>query len=179
VSDSQEVHDFIETRIGDLKLGFNPTEEEAATLFSDLGNDRFVDQSLDISAKERRASLTLKFLYATTRLHLDSLVPGDEVPGIGHYWEYQPTPHELNPLGNNFESLTHLVGNITRFEFDVHTTAGTIWQRPQLLSSIRCRLWFYDLPDGSVYRDRCKPSNVHTVNYTRFSKTYALNTFTT
>jgi hypothetical protein len=128
-SDSPEVHKSIETGIKDLKLDFDPTQEEVETLLSDLSKDRFANQSLDDSARERRAKLTLKFLCSTVRLHLDSLIRGD-----GQYWEYQPTPDQENPLGNNFESLCHLVGNITRFEFVLIDGNRTMWQYPKRLA---------------------------------------------
>ena len=106
------------------------------TLLSDLGKDRFANQSLDDSARERRAKLTLKFLCSTVRLHLDSLIRGE-----GQYWEYQPTPHQENPLDNNFESLCHLVGNITRFEFVLIDGNRTAWQDQKQTADTRLALW--------------------------------------
>jgi hypothetical protein len=125
-SDLPEVHKSIEDGIKDLNLDFDPTKEAAETLISDLGKDRVANQALDDSARERRAKLSLKFLCSTVRLHLDSLIPGE-----GQYWEYQQTPHEYNPLGNNFESLCHLVGNITRFQFYLdgnRTVVAALWR---------------------------------------------------
>jgi hypothetical protein len=55
-SDSSTVHDFIKKRIGDLNLKFHPTEEDGETLLSDLGKDRFFNESTnDPAAKKRRA----------------------------------------------------------------------------------------------------------------------------
>lgn len=137
LSESQEVHDFITTRISDLKLGFNLEEEVNETLIGDLGNDRFVNQIRDEVAKQKRAELTLRFLCATVRLHIDSLVPCE-----GQYWEHQPTPHaKENPHGNNFESLSHLVGNISRFEFDLIDGNRTVWQFQQQPGNTRLAIW--------------------------------------
>ena len=146
VSSVPEEHEFILETAKACKLHLlakSKDAEEDVTLVGDLGAPRFVDQSLGKDEKEkgeirgRRALLTLKFLCATVRLHLDSLIPR----GDGH-WDYQPTPEpNLNPLGNNFESLVHLLGNVTRFEFDVHTMIGTIYEHPRRVSTTRHRLW--------------------------------------
>ncbi len=136
-SELKEVHAMILRSIEDMGLHFNPKEEEEVTVLSDLGDGRFIDQRLDDNAKKRRAELTLKFLCATVRLHVDSLVRGD-----GQYWEYQPTPHSKeNPLGNNFESLGHLLGNITRFEFELKNGNQTVWQFQKPPGNTRLSLW--------------------------------------
>ena len=77
-----------------------------------------------------------RFLCATVGLHLDSLVRGE-----GKYWEYQPTPGGENPYGSNFESLGHLVGNISRFQFDLIDGNRTRWQDQQPPGNIILALW--------------------------------------
>lgn len=152
VSDDATVHQFIGQQIQDAGLIWltDPNfGEDDVTLVGDLGSARFVDQSLGTTQEEkeqiraRRAMLTLKFLCSTVRLHLDSLVPADQNPGsVNKHWDYQPTPEkDLNPLNNNFESLVHLVGNITRFEFEVMTATKTIYGPAQIIGTQRHRLW--------------------------------------
>ena len=135
-SDSEEVHKFIEQKIKDTGLLFNPDEEKNDTLVGDLGAARFIDQNLGAEAVQRRADLVLKFLCATARLYSDGLVKVNAT-----HWEYRLTPSDQNPLGNNFESLAHLVANVSRFEFDVFAQMGTAWQQGQNSQGVRCRLW--------------------------------------
>lgn len=137
-TDDKGVTDFVERQIQDLGLVFKSEEEEKVTLVGDLGAPRFIDQSLGAAAIAKRADLVLRFLCSTVRLYLDGLVNAS-----GKYWSYPPTPLNENPLGNNFESLAHLVGNISQFEFDVFATAGTAWHQTPLPlpQPIRCRLW--------------------------------------
>lgn len=144
-SQDAHVHEFLRDRIEFLGMTFppNPDEHETdVTLLSDLGSDRFLNWSMALDSKElqakrsQRAMLTLRFLCATVRLYLDDLAKMEDGK-----WTWQKTPHEQNPCGNNFESLIHLVGNITRFEFELFAALGTAWKLnpPQALT--RCRLW--------------------------------------
>jgi hypothetical protein len=134
-SESQEVHNFILERINNFGLEFNAAEENDAILSSDLGASRFIEQALGANAINRRADLVLKFLCSTVRLYLDGLVKIDNL-----HWQYRTTPDDQNPLGNNFESLAHLMANISQFEFDVFATAGTAWRQTPFPLRIRCRL---------------------------------------
>ena len=138
----RRVHKLISKRIKALHLRFEKTEELPDTLLSDLAASRFIDQTLggqggtQTRRRRRRALLTLKFLCATTRLHIDSLVQ------VGNtYWDYQPTPDQQNPHGNNFESLAHLVGNITRFQFDLVAGSRTAWQATKPPGNTTLALW--------------------------------------
>ena len=135
-SENDDVHKFILQRIKNSGLDFDPKEEESHTVIGDLGAPRFVDQALGAEAIQRRADLVMKFLCSTVRLYLDGLVKVDE-----RHWEYRVTPNNENPLGNNFESLAHLVANISRFEFDVFANVGTAWQQSPVGPAVRCRLW--------------------------------------
>ena len=134
-SENQQVHESARQMIQNTGLAFNPAEENDLTLHGDLGSPRFIDQALGQNAIEQRANLVLKFLCSTVRLYLDGLVKID-----ARHWQYRLTHDRENPLGNNFESLAHLMANISRFEFDVFATAGTAWHQTQLPPKLRCRL---------------------------------------
>jgi hypothetical protein len=119
-------------------IGLNVTDDEKQlTVEDDLGASRFILQTKPTADKMRRAMLVLRFLHATSALYLDCLRKRPD-----GYWEMEPTPDKENPLGNNFESLAHLLGNISQFEFDVFTTAQTVWDHnAHLISRVRARLW--------------------------------------
>ena len=135
-TENEETHAFIIQKIADTGLIFNSAEELDHTLSGDLGAPRFIDPALGADAIQRRADLILMFLCSTVRLVVDGLVKHDDL-----HWQYRTTQHNENPLGNNFESLVHLVGNISQVEFDVYATAGTAWRQTQLPATLRCRLW--------------------------------------
>jgi hypothetical protein len=134
-SENQEVHDFIISKIQETGLQYNPEEEISETLWRDLGGERFIDQSLGEEAIKRRAEFTLKFLCCATRLYLDGLVKVNDT-----HWECRKTISGQNPLGNNFESLVHLIANISRFEFVVQASIGTAWQQSPTTVAALCRL---------------------------------------
>lgn len=74
----------------------------------------------------RRAELVLKYLQGICDLLLDNLVPT-----AGGNWEFEQSADPENPLGSNFESLAHLLANITGFQFEVqvdqHDNVRTAW----------------------------------------------------
>jgi hypothetical protein len=131
----QEIEDFTIKTIKEIGLAFDLTEEATLSLSTDLGSPRFIDPSLGSDAINRRADFILRFLCSTVRLYLDGLEKIDD-----KHWQYRPTKHKENPLGNNFESLAHLMANISQFEFDVFPTAGTFWHQTRLPPTLRCRL---------------------------------------
>lgn len=87
---------------------------------------------------ETRAELVLRFLHSTCELLIDNLVKD------GPHWRLERNEDKENPLGNSFESLLHLVSNISQAEFDVHVEVayGTEWMRPAItkMQSLRCHL---------------------------------------
>jgi hypothetical protein len=94
------------------------------------------------SSPRQRAVLVLKYLHSISELVLDNLMPA----GAG-LWQMETNVHLENPLGNNFETLGHLLTNITGFEFDVQIDQGlnvrTGWMGPipgPILVTRRCRI---------------------------------------
>jgi len=63
--------------------------------------------------RERRGGVR-PYLRSISELFLDNLVPGNA--GV---WTVEVNEHKENPLGNNFESLGHLLSNITGLQCDV------------------------------------------------------------
>ena len=108
-TDDERISKDIQERVDKSVFSFDPNEEISATLVSDLGQSRFIDQSLGSDAIARRAELVLDYLSSITRLYLEGLV---EV-GDGR-WTYRTTTDRENPNGSDFESLHHLLCNISR-----------------------------------------------------------------
>lgn len=108
-------------------------EEKDMTLVGDLGHARFLAPNSD-SSPEKRAELVLNYLNSISLLLVDNLVKG------GNYWKLETSNHNENPLNNNFESLAHLLGNMTQFQFDVEFGYRTPWMHPQPIQKFRCHL---------------------------------------
>ncbi len=133
-----ESFDPIKGKIDDLnkKLGTsykhspNPAKEALVGAF---GGSRFLsDQTKDPA---HRSELVLRFLHSVAELYIDNLIP------VGNgYWSIEKSVDRENPLGNNFESLAHLMANATGFEFDLNVTAQTAWMSHPARGLVRCSL---------------------------------------
>ena len=95
-----------------------------------LARDKIGNKLLE----EQRAELILSFLHSTCALLIDQLVKE------GPYWKIEKNEDSQNPLGNSFESLIHLVSNISQAQFDVDLCYRTAWMISQKLFSLRCHL---------------------------------------
>lgn len=111
-------------------------EKIQSDLPGNLGHSRFLAAERNDKNDYDRALLVLKYLDAISRLVVDQVVPVDD-----KYWRLEKNDHSENPLGNGFESLAHLLANMTGFEFDVFLTSQTAWMgRGQLFAQIRHHL---------------------------------------
>jgi hypothetical protein len=102
------------------------------------GNSRFIakDKIGKIDAEDRRAELVLRLLHSTCELLLDQLVKD------GGYWRLEKNEDNQNPLKNSFESILHLISNMSQAEFEVELGLlyRTTWMPPQKVPPLRCRL---------------------------------------
>jgi hypothetical protein len=94
-------------------------EEKNLTLLGDLGHDRFLARDRKDKKPEDRALLVLRYLHAVAELVCDNLKKGDD-----GYWTLEQSMNRENPNGSNFESLHHLLCNMTQVPLFVHMTFG-------------------------------------------------------
>lgn len=94
-------------------------------LKGNLGHSRFLAAEQMDKSDTDRALLVLKYLDSISRLVVDQLVSVDD-----NYWRLEKNTDRENPLNNGFESLAHLLANMTGFEFDVILYSGTRWMNP-------------------------------------------------
>ncbi len=80
----------------------------------DLGSDRFVpEEQLSLPTeeeqgrREQRADLLVSFLYHGLMLALDALVFEN------NEWRFENNTHAANPTGTTFQSVVHLICNLT------------------------------------------------------------------
>lgn len=109
-------------------------EQKNQTLIDDLGHSRFLSQNSK-SDSPKRAALVLKYLNSIALLLIDNVQKRQD-----GYWELETSTDNENPLGNNFESLAHLLANMTGFQFDVLLGHQTVWQHLVIHKSLRCHL---------------------------------------
>lgn len=123
----------IESLAASLGLGLDDSEK-GSTLVGDLGWERFLAPDSS-STPERRAKLVLQYLHSISSLMIDNVRIGQE-----GYWERESSQNGENPHKNNFESLGHLLANMTQFEFDVQVSVRTIWMQKELGGSVKLHL---------------------------------------
>ncbi len=144
----------IQDRAADLHVGvIRPPAPNQDTLVGHFGSpgSRFLAANhSQLTNPQQRAQLVLTFLKAVCVLLLDNLVDQGN-----NQWSFEFNLGETNdngvikrenPLGNNFESLAHLLSNITGFQFDVtisaHGQVSTPWMHPTqaFANTFRCRI---------------------------------------
>jgi cytochrome P450 len=92
-------------------------------LVADLGTDRFLaqEQGGTPTRRRQRAERLVAFLHEALLLALDTLVKD------GNDWRFERSTHQENPTGTTFQSVVHLVCNLTdaRTQAAVRTPVGT------------------------------------------------------
>jgi len=88
----------------------------------------------------RRSKLIFYFLHATSALFLDSIVQVGDYWGVERLVDAAENPKSENPLGNGFESLLHLVSNISQAQFELLNGNRTGWMPPQPAGNTRLQL---------------------------------------
>lgn len=125
----------VEQVIEQQKQTFNATSKvlpnNGQTVATAFRGTRWIETAkLGDEAKEsRRSTRVFAFLAATSALYFDSLVPE------GIHWRREHNSDPENPLHNGFESLAHLLANISKFEFELLPNNLTAWMampRPRL-----------------------------------------------
>ena len=135
--DYERIEKVIESQKQAYQTTSKTSPKDGATIGTAFRGTRWMAQSKidDDALAGKRSVSVLAFLHATSALYLDSIVPD------GAYWKLESNSDQQNPLGNNFESLLHLVSNISQAQFDVHLLARTAWMpQPQSFGVVRCNL---------------------------------------
>ena len=114
---------------------------EGATIGTAFRGDRWIAKTkIDCDAPAaRRSKLVLQFLHSTSALYLDSIVQVGDYWGVERLVDAAENPKSENPLGNGFESLMHLVSNISQAQFVLLDGNRTPWMPPQPAGNTR--LW--------------------------------------
>ncbi len=132
-----DCYDQIKPRIDSMcsTLGLTRDDsEKELTLVGDLGHSRFL-ASNSTSNSQNRAELVLRYLHSVSELLVDSIQKGQD-----GYWVLEKNTNQENPHQNSFESLAHLLANMTEFQFDVSVTLRTAWMPQELGGSATLHL---------------------------------------
>lgn len=87
-----------------------------------LGGERWCAPDLIGTLAERQRSvMLLRLMNEVCSLQLHSLTKRGKV------WGVERNKDRQNPHGNLFESLMHLIANVTGAQFHVHLMARTVW----------------------------------------------------
>jgi hypothetical protein len=109
-------------------------EEKNNTLVGDLGHSRFLAPNSG-SNDQKRAMLVLRYLHSISELLVDNVRKDPS-----GYWLLEQSQNAENPHQNNFESLAHLLANMTQFQFDVSVTFRTVWMHSPISGSATMHL---------------------------------------
>jgi hypothetical protein len=137
---AHEDYEQVEETIEAQKQAFQTTTKvpptDGATIATAFRGSRWIAQAKieDNAAAVRRSQLVFTFLHSTSALFYDALIQE------GAHWRLEPNGDQENPLGNNFESLLHLVSNISQAQFDFQICYRTGWMVPQTIHSFRSHL---------------------------------------
>lgn len=134
-----EIAPLVQRKIRDL--GFTDlNDEQSYSNVGDLGNDRFLSQDAHGTDATRRSSLVLDVLHRLCVLHLDTLVGPDK----DGYFRQESNQNINNPHGSIFESMHHLMCNITGVVTEVDLmqigTNQLILESPLYASQLRHNL---------------------------------------
>lgn len=95
----------------------------------DLGGPRFVESHVPQEKIEIRANLVVEYLQSISKLIIDCI----EGPNATGGWSIEKNTSMENPNGSVFESLHHLLCNMTNVPLNVlvsKTGIGTYWSPP-------------------------------------------------
>ena len=127
ISDYEQLRKPLEDLRDSLGLIDKGEEKGDFTLVGDLGHARFLSNLRPNKKPEDRALLVIRYLNSICDLYIDNLIK--EPSG---YWICEPSTHAENPLGNNFESLAHLLSNIAQYRFRLEPPSRTEWMDSEL-----------------------------------------------
>lgn len=95
----------------------------------DLGGPRFIENNVSQVRKEERANLVVDYLHSISKLIVDCI----EVLHTTEGFALEKSTSMENPNGSIFESLHHLLCNMTNVPLNVlvsETAIGTYWSPP-------------------------------------------------
>jgi hypothetical protein len=132
----KEIEDVIELQKKKFQTVSKAAPMDGATIGTAFRGTRWIteDKIADDPIASKRSGLVLALLHSTSALYFDSLVQEDA------HWKIEPNTDKENPLGNNFESLLHLISNISQAQFEVFLSAHTAWMQPPIKPAVRCNL---------------------------------------
>lgn len=119
------------------KAGFWVVPWTKYDMVADLGSDRFIYPGAADLEREGRAFLVARFVDATVRLMLHSLVEE------GGQWKLELNTSDQNPAGSIFQSIHHLYCNTTGVPIDVLVDAQTRNGKPRRNSILVATDWMF------------------------------------
>lgn len=135
-ADFKSIEEKIEARRKLMGIVSKSSPADGATVAAAFGGERWIpkDKIGDQAFESGRSELMLRLLHATCQLFISALVQD------GSHWKLESNSSSQNPLGSFFESVLHMVSNISKAEFQVHFGYSTSWMPLQSVWSARCHL---------------------------------------
>ena len=135
-------HDYVrieqnlETRRANFHINTKTPPAANATVATALGGSRWLADNRhgDPALAERRSELLVRTLHAACVLFIDQLVQKNS------HWHIELNSDRNNPLGHSFESLFHLIGNLSQTEIEVSLFGATQLMKPAPGGKVRVQL---------------------------------------
>lgn len=134
----QQIEAVLDTQRHNLRIRPKTSPTDGKTVASALIGTRWLpaDKIGDSSFEAARSELVLRTLHSACKLFIHSL--RQDIGG--NQWRLEPNSSEQNPLGNLFESMLHMVSNLSQAQFDVHLGYATAWMPLRTVQTLRCHL---------------------------------------
>jgi hypothetical protein len=135
-ADYARVEAILEKRRLDMGIVPKSFPTNGATLATALGGSRWLadERNGDPALSPKRSELLVRLLHACCNLYTHQLIQK------GNHWFLEANTDENNPLGSSFESVFHLIGNLSQAEVEVQLFGATQLMKPTSGGSVRIRL---------------------------------------
>lgn len=118
------------------KKGFTTKRLIRGTLGGALGGQRWVATTdIGTPAERKRSAILVDLMHKVCMLYIDNLVKNKA--GV---WAFERNDDPQNPHHNVFESLMHLIANVSNVKFDVHMLVRTVWMPGYQQMKATCNL---------------------------------------
>ncbi|HWA27538.1 MAG TPA: hypothetical protein VG734_17920 [Lacunisphaera sp.] len=133
------VEHILQQRQGLFNIATKTAPTAGATVGTALGGSRWYASERNPTAADeaRRSVLFVKVLHRACAVYLDQLI---QDPGLQGRWRVEHNTDINNPLGRSFESLFHLLSNLSRTRMQVNLHANISPNQREIFAAVPCYL---------------------------------------
>ena len=124
--DYRRIENNLDARRGLMNINSKTPPMDNATLGTALADSRWLADHLhdNQAVADKRSELLVRALHACSVLFIDQLEQKQ------HHWYIETSSDQNNPLGRSFESLFHLVSNLSQTKIEISLFGATQLMNP-------------------------------------------------